>query len=73
MSTEVGKWFRVLDNTGNKKEPIELYAKDEAAACLSAVRKWFGELPGCCIDSVLEKVSAVPYTCLLYTSDAADE
>ncbi len=63
MSTqELGKWFRVLDNTGNNKAPVDLYAKDEAAACLAAVHKWFGQLPGCRIDSVLEKVKAVPYT-----------
>lgn len=63
MSTqELGKWFRVLDRTGNEKAPVDLYAKDEAAACLDASRKWFGELPGCCLDSVLEKIVAVPYT-----------
>jgi|GEM_PF-4926920 len=56
------KWFRVIDNSGQQKEPVDVRAKDETDACVIVARQWFGQLPGCCMDRALEKIIAVPYT-----------
>lgn len=56
------KWYRVIDKSGQNKEPVNVRAQDENAACLAAAKKWYGDLPGCCMDRVLEKIVAVPYT-----------
>lgn len=61
MSTNETR-FRVIDETGNNNDPVNIRAKDETEACVKVARQWFGALPGCIMDAVLPKVKAIAYT-----------
>lgn len=63
MSTnDLETWFLMIDHSGQNKPPFDVRAKDKDAAKKAAVRQWYGDLPGCCLESVFSKIVAVPYT-----------